>query len=265
MLNQETKLHLIDTAHRLADAARVETLKHFRNLEVAEDNKDVSGGFDPVTVADRASERAMREILENCRPDDGILGEEFGKKEGNSGLRWVLDPIDGTRAFICGTASWGVLISVEVASGPVLGIIDQPYTRERFIGGLDQCSLLTDKGERFLKTRTGVGLENSVLMTTFPEVGTESERNSFEKVRDKVKLTRYGLDCYAYALLALGQIDLIVEAGLHPYDISAPIAVIESAGGIVTDWGGNSVHEGGCVLASGDKDLHKEALALLNS
>jgi len=165
----------------------------------------------------------------------------------------VLDPIDGTRGFISGTASWGVLISLEDENGPVLGVIDQPYTRERFFGGFGTSELTRDYERHNLQVRKCGNLTQATLLSTYPEVGTQSERLSFEKVRDQVRLTRYGLDCYGYALLALGQVDLVIEAGLSPYDISAPIAVIEAAGGIVTNWQGEPAHKGGQDLRS----LHK--------
>jgi histidinol phosphatase-like enzyme (inositol monophosphatase family) len=253
---------LLQTAHRLADAAREPTLRHFRNTELAVDNK-VDGGFDPVTVADRESERVMRAILADDRPDDGILGEEFESVAGTSGLTWVLDPIDGTRGYISGTTTWGVLISVTDDTGPRIGIIDQPFTGERFVGAPGIGGFHHVSGDRSLKTRTTEDLEAAILFSTFPEVGTSNERAGFEQVAGKVALTRYGTDCYAYALLALGQIDLVIEAGLKPYDICAPIAVVEAAGGIFTDWQGRKAHEGGRTLAAANPTLHAKALALL--
>lgn len=264
MLDEKTRAQLIGVAHEMADAARIETLRYFRTPALEAANKDKIGGFDPVTEGDRAAERAMRAVLERLRPDDGILGEEFGLKDGNSGLTWVLDPIDGTRAYISGTASWGVLISLEDENGPIFGIIDQPYIGERFIGGFGMAELLGPKGARHLKCRSKVTLKDATLMTTYPEVGTEVERHAFERVRDHVKLTRYGLDCYAYALVALGQVDCVIEAGLSAYDISAPIAVIEAAGGIATDWQGGKAHRGGQVVACGDAQIHAEILKILN-
>ena len=256
---------LLDVANEMADAARQATLRYFRTDSLGTENKLAGSGFDPVTQGDRAAEKAMREVLAIRRPDDGIYGEEFGKTAGSSGLTWILDPIDGTRAFLCGTASWGVLISVEDDDGPVLGVIDQPYLEERFVGAPDGGKLHWRGGVRDLAARGGVGLADALMLSTFPEVGTEAERLAFERVRDQVKLTRYGLDCYGYALLALGQVDLVIEAGLSAYDISAPVAVIQAAGGVVTDWQGQPVHGGGQVLAAGSAALHEAALALLNA
>lgn len=253
---------LLATGRAMADAARAATLPHFRTDGLTSDNKQ-EGGFDPVTVADRDAEAAMRAVLAARRPDDAILGEEHGAEPGSSGLTWVLDPIDGTRGFISGTPTWGVLIGLQDEEGPFYGIIDQPYIGERFEGGLGQASVTGPHGTRALGARTTGALAQSTLFSTFPEVGTEAERRAFERVRDRVRLTRYGMDCYAYALLAAGQVDLVIEAGLHAYDIAAPIAVIEAAGGIVTDWQGGPVHGGGQVLAAANAAIHAEALKLL--
>ena len=253
----------LSVAHAMADVARVETLRYFRTDALNTENKDGDGGFDPVTLGDRAAERAMREVLAKMRPQDGIFGEEFGKQDGQSGLTWVLDPIDGTRGFLCGTPTWGVLISVEDENGPILGVIDQPYVGERFVGAGKTATVTGPLGERALKSRHGVGLDDALLLTTFPEIGTDAERRSFERVRDRAKLTRYGMDCYGYALLAAGQVDLVIEAGLSAYDISAPVAVIQAAGGVVTNWQGEPVYGGGQVIAAGSPALHEEAMTLL--
>jgi len=255
---------IIATAHGLADLARRETLAHFRGGALAVENKAATG-FDPVTVADRATETAMREMLSQARPGDAILGEEFGVEPGSSGLTWVLDPIDGTRGYLSGTPTWGVLIALSDENGPLFGIIDQPYIGERFIGGLGEARLDGPHGTRPLRARAPRPLDRAILFTTFPEVGTEAERRAFQSLSDQVELTRYGMDCYAYALLALGQIDLVVEAGLKPYDIQAPIAVIEAAGGIVTDWRGDAAHQGGRVLAAANAEIHAAAMAVLQS
>lgn len=254
---------LMATAHMMADTARRVILPYFRKSGLAAENK-LAAGFDPVTEADRAAEAAMREIIAAHRPEDGILGEEFGPKAGSSGLTWVLDPIDGTRGFISGTPTWGVLIALADLDGPFYGIIDQPYIGERFEGGLGRAGLDGPHGARALRARSGVTLAEATLFTTFPEVGAATDRDGFNRVRDRVQLTRYGTDCYAYALLAAGQIDLVIEAGLNAYDIAAPIAVIEAAGGIVTDWRGGPVHDGGRALAAGCAELHAECLKILS-
>lgn len=253
---------LIAVAHELADVARVATLAHFRGADLAADNKDAAR-FDPVTIADRESEQAMRAVLARRRPQDGILGEEFGSVAGTSGLTWVLDPIDGTRGYLAGTPTWGVLISVADATGPIYGIIDQPFIGERFEGGLGRAEVHGPMGRRLLRCRKARPLDQTILFSTFPEVGTTDEAQAFRRVVPHVRLTRYGMDCYAYALLAAGQIDLVIEAGLQAYDVQAPIAVIEAAGGIVTDWEGRPCPQGGRVLAAANAEVHAAALALL--
>lgn len=253
---------IIRTAHDMADAARKAILPLFRSDDLVADNKRPAD-FDPVTQADRDAEQAMRAVLASNRPDDAILGEEFGHSAGSSGLTWILDPIDGTRAFISGAASWGVLIGVSDGQDVIYGLIDQPYTGERFEGGLGRAQLTGPHGSRPLKVRRDVALDRATLMTTFPEVGTPSEAQAFRRVADQVRLTRYGLDCYAYALLALGQIDLVIEAGLQSYDIAGPLAVVQAAGGIVTDWQGGPAAQGGQVIAAASPELHAAALALL--
>ncbi len=254
---------LVATAAQLADAAREATLLHFRAEGLTADTKE-QHRFDPVTVADRLSEERMRAILARLRPDDGILGEEFGPVAGTSGLTWVLDPIDGTRGYLSGTPTWGVLISVADGTGPIYGIIDQPYIKERFEGGLGRAEVNGPMGHRVLKARSARPLTEAILFSTFPEVGSAEEAAAFRRVASKARLVRYGMDCYGYALIAAGQIDLVIEAGLQTYDVQAPIAVIEAAGGIVTDWQGRPCPQGGQVLAAANRAIHAEALALLN-
>ena len=253
---------LIATAHALADAARPETLRHFRSPDLVAEAKP-GADFDPVTEGDRAAERAMRDLLSRDRPDDAILGEEFGSRPGRSGLTWVLDPIDGTRAFLAGAPTWGVLIACADASGPRLGIIDQPHIGERFVGGFGQAQVTGPHGTRPLACRAARPLDRAILMTTFPEVGSPDEGAAFHDLAGRVRLTRYGMDCYAYALLALGQIDLVVEAGLQAYDIQGPMAVVQAAGGTVTDWRGGPAHRGGRVVAAANPEIHAAALDVL--
>lgn len=264
MLSDVEKDDIMATAVALADVARVITLKYFRSNDLAAENKEVDR-FDPVTVADRACEIAMRDILAQRRPNDAILGEEFGAKSGTSGLTWVLDPIDGTRSYLAGAPTWGVLISVRDAIGPIYGLIDQPFIGERFTGGFGLARTHGPMGQRDLKTRVPRALSEAILFSTFPEVGTQAEGAAFRRVASGAKLTRYGTDCYAYALIALGQIDLVIEAGLQAYDVQAPMAVIHAAGGIVTNWQGGPCAEGGQILAAANRDIHAAAMALLNS
>ena len=253
---------LLSLAFELADAARAETLPLFRRLDLAIDDKGETE-FDPVTGADRAAEAAMRKVLARARPGDAILGEEMAAKPGESGLTWILDPIDGTRAFLSGAPSWGTLIAVADARGPFLGLIDQPYIGERFVGLPGRAWTTGPGGAGDLGVRPPRPIAQAILYSTFPEIGTEEERRAFDRVARSVRLTRYGFDCYAYALLAAGQIDLVIEAGLAAYDIAAPLAVIEAAGGIVTAWDGGPVAAGGRVLAAANADIHRDAVARL--
>ncbi len=252
----------LEIAEKMADAARAAILPYFRQPSLVADNK-LSSGFDPVTIADRAAEQAMRAVLAEHRPDDGILGEEFGESAGTSGRTWVLDPIDGTRGFISGTPTWGVLIALSTETGPFLGVIDQPYIGERFLGTDGVAVSKGPSGQTNLATRSTSAISDAIVFTTFPEVGTPTEGEAFRAVADQAKLTRYGMDCYAYALLAAGQVDLVIEAGLNSYDIQAPIALIQAAGGVVTDWRGNPAHQGGRALAAANETLHANALEIL--
>jgi len=249
---------------KLIDKAAAASLPFFRSPVLRSDNKASGRDFDPVTQADRAAEAAMREVLESERPDDGILGEEFGPKLSKNGRTWVLDPIDGTRAFLAGAPSWGTLIALNDGTRVVLSAVSQPFIGEVFLGEPKGAFWLHNDRRQVMTTRACPQLGKAILMTTFPEVGTPDERMAFERVSARALLTRYGFDCYAYCLLALGQIDLVIEAGLEPYDVQGPIGVIEAAGGIVTNWQGESAMNGGQILAAGDARLHERVLELLN-
>jgi len=259
---RDRQQHLMRVANALADEARRVILPYFRAPGLISDNKNADG-YDPVTIADRAAERAMRAILARERPNDAILGEEMGASPGTSGLTWLLDPIDGTRGFVSGTPTWGVLIAVGGADGPELGLIDQPYIGERFLGGFGEAWSDGPQGRRDLATSTVENLSEASLFSTFPKIGSTAERAAFDALSQQVQLTRFGMDCYAYALLAAGHIDLVVEAGLQAHDIQAPIALIQAAGGIVTNWQGGPAHQGGRVLAAANPALHGAALDIL--
>ena len=252
---------LLSVAVAVADAAAVETLRFFRRRDLQADDKSV-GGFDPVTEADRAAERAMRRTLARLRPADGILGEEEAAVPSRSGLPWVLDPIDGTRAYLAGAPTWGTLVALRDEAGVLLGLVDQPWTGERFCGAAGQAWLDRGGVRQPLATRPPRKLADAILYTTFPEIGSAA---GFRRVAAECRLVRYGLDCYAYALLAAGQIDLVIEAGLQPYDVAAPIGLVEAAAGIVTGWTGDTAAEGGRVLAAANARVHAAALALLQA
>jgi histidinol phosphatase-like enzyme (inositol monophosphatase family) len=257
---------LIDTAHALADAAGAKILPFFRKAMVIE-NKAAGAGFDPVTAADKAAERAMRQILKQRYPDHSITGEEYAAHESTSRYRWVLDPIDGTRGFMCGLPTWGVLIGLIDDDAATVGMMDQPHTRERFwaVGGKAQMRMPDGKMRR-LKTRACGRLDDAVLSATTPDMFSAPHPNAvFSVLRDTAKLTRYGADCYAYAMVAAGQIDLVVEVGLKDVDIVALVPIVEAAGGRVTTWTGGSPLAGGNIVASGDPRLHDKVLRLIAS
>jgi myo-inositol-1(or 4)-monophosphatase len=254
---------MLEFACTLADAAAKVILPHFRS-QLAVDNKAGPAAFDPVTVADRDAESAMRLLIEQHHPDHGILGEEHGVKKGTSDHVWVLDPIDGTRGFMTGLPTWGTLIGLQQGDKPIVGVMNQPFTRERFVGWSGGAELRRADGVTRLSTRRCARLEDAVLSATAPEMFQPDEISRFEELRRRARLVRWGADCYAYAMLAAGFIDLVVEPGLKPYDIVALIPIIERAGGIVTTWDGRPAHLGGRIIAAGDRSLHEAALRYLS-
>jgi histidinol phosphatase-like enzyme (inositol monophosphatase family) len=258
MSTQEDLAGFLD---KLADAAGGAVMPHFRQ-GVAVDNKG-EHGFDPVTVADRASEQAMLALIAAHYPEHGVLGEEFGALRSGAHHTWVLDPIDGTRAFISGLPTWGTLIGLTEAGRPVLGMMAQPFTGERYAGDCRRAWYSGPGGPRALKTRRCAGLDQATLFTTAPNLFKGEERAAFDRVEAKVRLSRYGVDCYAYAMVAAGHADIVIESGLQPYDIVALIPIVEGAGGQVTNWTGGSTASGGQVLATGDARVHEAALKLL--
>ncbi|MEM9279430.1 MAG: histidinol-phosphatase [Pseudomonadota bacterium] len=249
--------------NHLADLAANETLPRFRQLD-AIDNK-LENGFDPVTEADREAERVIRDAIVKKFPDHGVIGEEHGEYQSEAENCWVIDPVDGTKAFVAGIPMWGTLIALCNGMKPLAGIMSQPFTEERFLG-VDGTTVYTHKGKtRQVSTTVTSELSNSILMTTTPDMFAGSDSTVFRKLADRCRLVRYGADCYAYCILASGQIDLVVEAGLNFYDIAAIIPIIEGAGGVVTDWNGNPNPQGGKILAAANSVLHEKALELLNS
>ena len=221
--------------------------------------------FDPVTAADRAAEVTMRTAIRAQYPTHGIIGEEFGVEGASASQQWVLDPIDGTRAFILGLPVWGTLIGLTDAGRPVLGMMDQPFTRERYWAAEGAAWFRGPDGiVSPLRTRACSELAAAQLSSTHPELFAPGhEADAFARVRRAARACRYGGDCYAYCLLAAGHIDLVVEAGLKPYDVMALIPIIEAAGGVITTWDGAPATSGGRILAAGDPVLHRQAMALL--
>ncbi|GJE60838.1 histidinol-phosphatase [Methylobacterium trifolii] len=249
----------------LAEASGRAILPFFRTQVGLDDKARGGAPFDPVTEADRAAEVVLRSLIRQTFPAHGILGEEFGAERLEAECVWVLDPIDGTRAFIAGLPTWGTLIGLTRNGTAVRGLMHQPYLGERFSGDGRSARLRNAAGERTLHTRPCADLGTAILATTDPRLFTEDEEaERFRAVEGTVRMSRYGADCYAYCMLAAGQIDLVVEAGLKPYDIVALIPIVEGAGGVVTAWDGGPATEGGRIVAAGDPRLHAQALRLLN-
>ena len=254
---------LLATAHALADRAGAVILPHFRSGGAI----DHKGGdlFDPVTAADRSAEMAIREGLAELHPSHGIVGEEFGALRRDADYCWIVDPIDGTRAFIVGQPLWGTLIGLTHKGAPLLGLMDQPFVGERFFSGEREAFLRHGGTTRPMRTRACPALRDALLTASSPDLFTTAEeRERFAALERAVRFRRFGGDCYNYCLLALGQIDLVVEAGLQTYDIMPLIPIIERAGGVVTTWDGGDASAGGRILAAGDKRLHDAAMELLS-
>ena len=252
---------LLDFADTLADAARAAILPYFRATHRIS-NKDAAR-FDPVTDADEAAERAMRALISAEFPEHSVLGEEYGGELASEGYQWILDPIDGTRAFISGLPTWGVLIGLYYEGRPLIGVMDQPYLDERYRGWMAGANATARGVTRKLRTRSCGGIRDATLSTTDPYLFMDSEAEAFRRAREQAKLTRYGYDCYAYCMLASGFIDVVIENNLKPFDIAALIPVVAGAGGGVCAWDGGDASAGGRVLAWGDARLRDSALALL--
>ena len=255
---------LIAFAHRLADASGAAIRPYFRQrIEVA--NKEREGHpFDPVTEADKGGERAIRAILDAERPHDAILGEEYGARPGSSGWRWVLDPVDGTRSFITGRHEWGSLIALEKEGAPVLGILDQPVLGERFIGVGGKAELHQGGTVTPLKVRECADMKDAILCATDPSAYmTAPQIAAFERVKAQARLTRYHGDCYIFAMLAMGFVDVIVEGVFRHWDVAALLPLVEGAGGIITNWQGKPWRDGDALLACGDARVHAQTMKLL--
>lgn len=258
-----TAIDFTSFVDKLATVSGETIMPFFRSALTVENKK--AGGFDPVTAADRAAEEAMRSLIRKAFPEHGILGEEYGSEHTDAEYVWVLDPIDGTKSFISGMVAWGTLIGLMRFGEPVYGMMHQPFTRERFSGDSGAALYRGPAGNRSLNVRPCTGLDDALLFTTSPLLMQESDRAQFRKVEDKVKLSRYGGDCYAYCMLAAGQIDLIIETELKPHDVVPLIPIILGAGGIITTWENGPAQAGGRVVVAGDKRVHEAALELLRS
>ena len=252
----------VEFLRRMADAAAKETLPRFRQFGSV--SNKLSGGFDPVTEADHEAEQAIRALIRAEYPGHGILGEEFGAENPGSEHIWVIDPIDGTRSFISGIPLWGTLVGLTHDGDAIAGMMAQPFTGELFhaIGG--KAVYEGPGGTRPLSTRKVETLAEATLCTTTPALFMDGRRSSYDRLERLVRLPRYGTDCYAYAMLAAGHVDLVVEVGLQTYDIVALIPIIEAAGGIITDWHGGPAEAGGEIVAAATPQLHEAAMEILH-
>ncbi|MSO53937.1 MAG: histidinol-phosphatase [Rhodospirillales bacterium] len=245
-------------AHKLADAAGPILAGYFRQPNPIEFKSDRS----PVSAADREAEGAMRAILEREAPQHGIYGEEMGRVRSDAEWQWVLDPLDGTASFITGKPLFGTLIGLARNGTPVLGIIDQPILKERWIGVAGRETLCNGKP---VKTRAAKDIGSAFLYATTPQMFEGANSPAFERLRQGVRRAVWGAECYAYGMLSSGYVDIVCEADLKPYDYTAVVPVIEGAGGTISDWQGKAVTlaTDGRILAAADGALHREALRLL--
>jgi myo-inositol-1(or 4)-monophosphatase len=241
-------------------------LPHFREPIVIDD-KGHATHYDPVTEADRAAEHVIRAAIAGAYPEHGIRGEEHGWQRGGSTYTWVVDPIDGTRSFILGQMHWATLIAVNDGEHVLAGVVHQPFVGESFMavrGGPAEWTRATER--RVLRTRPCASIATSVVACTDPKMFTTPEdQAAFAGIADRARLVRYGGDCYAYCLLAMGLIDIVIESSLQAWDVQALMPIVESAGGVITTWTGARCDEGGSVVACGDPSLHARVLEQLQS
>lgn len=254
---------LLNFARRLSDAASAETLPRFRaNLAAPSKNEE---WYDPVTEADRAAEQAIRTLIGDHYPDHAIIGEELGTSAGSAPFAWVLDPIDGTQAFLCGMPTWATLIGLLHEDAPLLGVMHQPFIDERFLGSPEGSFLESAHGRTRLQARPTRSLNEALVACTTPDMYRKGGKEGvLEAVRGATRSIRYGTDAYGYCLLAAGHIDLVVEAGLGAYDVVALIPIVEQAGGVITTWTGEAAKEGGEIVAAATPQLHEAAIRLLS-
>ena len=255
---------LTNFAVSLARASEAEILPYFRRNTTIEVKPNVD--WDPVTEGDRAGERIIRMMIEERFPDHGINGEEYGIKPGKSGFTWVLDPIDGTRSFVCGMPTWATLIALYTEGKPVIGVMNQPFVGDLFYGNPEGAWNNYRGTIGPIRTRKDVKLADAVAGTTAPELyRSEPDQLAFQNLRKAVKLMRYGGDAYFYSVLAAGHLDIALDAGLQPYDIGALIPIIEGAGGAVGSWNGGIPAKGGNVICAGSQVLLEAAITAMKS
>jgi histidinol phosphatase-like enzyme (inositol monophosphatase family) len=255
---------LTDFALALAQASAQAILPYFRQENLIETK--VNEVWDPVTAADRAGEAVIRQLIEKHYPDHGIIGEEYGKKETASDFNWILDPIDGTRAFVTGMPTWATLIGLNFLGKPVIGLMNQPFVGETFFAN-PQGSWVSNRGKLAkLQCRSHRPVQDWTLTTTAPELyRTAQEKAVLARMTSSVRLTRYGGDAYFFCLLAAGHIDVAMDARMQIYDIAPLIPIISGAGGEVATWEGEDPSEGGNIVAASSEETLSEALSLIKA
>lgn len=255
---------LLQFAEHLAHAAAAEIMPHFRKEIPVDVKADVV--WDPVTEADRAGERAMRALIEAHYPEHGIHGEEYGEKPSRSGFTWILDPVDGTRSFLCGMPTWATLIGLNFEGSPGIGVMNQPHTGEMFTGAPGRTLLKHRGTTQVLKVRPPRPLAQCTLTTTAPELyRTPAEKAVLASLSAATRLTRYGGDAYFFCMLAAGQVDIAMDARMQPYDIAPLLPIVRGAGGVAARWDGGDPAQGGDVVTASAPQLLEEALAIIRN
>ena len=265
MNNSEAHNEYMEFLETLIEKAGEISLKYFRSDLTVTDKNAAGDKFDPVTRADKEVEAFIRERISKEYPDHAIVGEEFGAKRNEGSHTWLIDPIDGTRGFISGSPMWGVLIGLKEAEECLVGALRQPYVKETYVGN-GKTAYFIQAGKRArMKVRWRESLSDAIVCCTHPSMyPTDESREKFMRVISKCQFSRFGTECLGYGMLASGYVDLVVEGGLSAYDIMPLIPIVEGAGGIVTDWQGNTAINGGFIIAAGNKKLHDEVMELLN-
>jgi histidinol phosphatase-like enzyme (inositol monophosphatase family) len=250
----------VDFAGSLADASGPILSRHFRTSLPVDTKPDQT----PVSIADRDAEQIMRTRISERYPDHGIVGEEYGNDRTDAEYVWVLDPIDGTKAYLAGKPLFGTLIALLQGGIPILGVIDQPILGERWLGASGRQTTFNGTD---VTTRECPCLENATLNATSPDLFEDTDNSRFMELSETVTMTMYGGDCYAYGLLASGHIDLVVEADLKPYDFFALVPVVSGAGGRMTDWQGKTLtmESDGRIIATGDATILPQVTGILNA
>jgi myo-inositol-1(or 4)-monophosphatase len=262
-LTEQNVAEALSFACQVISGAGEIALRYFRQT-LAVDNKLSKGNFDPVTQADREVEAYLRKELTRYCPDFGVIGEEDGVTPGTTNVNWIVDPVDGTKAFISGFPTWGILVGLQQEDRVLAGLMHQPATGELFYGSAAGAFLEHQRQTLAMQTRRNVRLEEALLYCTHESMFVnQGNLAAFRRVAAKARLQRFGGDCYSYCMLALGQVDLVIEDTLQPYDIVPLIPIIEAAGGVITDADGKTPVGGGFVVAAANKQLYEAVMALL--